>query len=207
MKSSGNRLLTRLIVEVNIVINDCESKKRRSSIELFLVVLGSTDKGKTVGAVKLLKLDINNMTWEEIEDLKDTVLSVELIYGSPMFYSPAITSSEFGGTNHVSTWALLECTRLESDRVLVGCKQEKEGHKEDGIVVRSVKGNHELSPLPYVGNDTSSKCAECNSYDSSLLFICNTSKASLLASSVRLFNAKQKEKFDFSSTCLALSRH
>nr|GEW38803.1 hypothetical protein [Tanacetum cinerariifolium] len=78
------------------------------------------------------------------------------------------------GTNHVSAWAMLECTRLESDRVLVGCKQEKEGHKEDEIVVRSVKANHEvdsqllnfrndllkefcvgvkclkLSPLPYI---------------------------------------------------------
>ncbi|GJZ09186.1 hypothetical protein Tco_0543469 [Tanacetum coccineum] len=45
------------------------------------------------------------------------------------------------GTNHVSAWAMLECTRLESDRVLVGCKQEKEGHKEDEIVLReSLKG-------------------------------------------------------------------
>nr|GFB74228.1 hypothetical protein [Tanacetum cinerariifolium] len=170
---------------------------------LFLVVLGSTDNGITVGAVKLLKLDMNNMTCEEIEDLKDTVLSVELNFGSPTFYSPAIASSEFGGyiqilahnkkiiysyhvkdktisfssipcvarTNHVSVWAMLECNRLESDRVLVGCKQEKGGHKEDEIVVRSVKGNSQLlnfqnsllkefcagveclklSPLPYVG--------------------------------------------------------
>ncbi|GJY56407.1 hypothetical protein Tco_0455522 [Tanacetum coccineum] len=251
MKSSGSRRLTRLIVEVNIVINDCESKKRSeavitllpileyvppflfidcgclslflkgSSTELFLVVLGSREKGKTVGAVELLKLDMNNMTWEEIEDLKDTVLSVEL-NTSPIFYSPAIASSEFGGyihiladkgkitysyhvkdktisfssipcvagTNHVSAWAMLECTRLESDRVLVGCKQEKEGHKEDEIVVRSVKGNHEvdsqllnfrngllkefcagveclkLSPLPYVGL----KSDEADDDDESPLF-------------------------------------
>ncbi|GKB73112.1 hypothetical protein Tco_0934524 [Tanacetum coccineum] len=158
---------------------DCGSLSlflKGSSTELFLVVLGSTDEGKTVGAVKLLKLEINNMTWEEIEDLKDTVLSVELIYGSPMFYSPAIASSEFGGyihiladnpkiiysyhvkdktisfssipcvagTNHVSAWAMLKCTRLESDHVLFYCKQEKEGHKEDEIVVRSVKCNHEV---------------------------------------------------------------
>nr|GEU93608.1 hypothetical protein [Tanacetum cinerariifolium] len=226
-----------LIVEVNIAINDYESKKQNeamitllpileyvspflfidcdylllflkgSSTELFLVVLGSTDKGITVGVVKLLNLDMNNMTWEEIKNLKDTVLSMELNDGSPMFYSPAISSSQFGGyihiladdkkiiysyhvkdktisyssiscvegTNHVSAWAMLECTRLESDRVLFGCKLEKEGHKEDEIVARSIKGNHEvdsqllnfqndllkefcagvkclkLSPLPYIG--------------------------------------------------------
>ncbi|PWA42475.1 hypothetical protein CTI12_AA544390 [Artemisia annua] len=195
------------IVEVNIVINDCEIKKQRkvvitflplaglcyplindglqispllkgSSTELFLVVLGLKDKGKTVGTVNLRKLDMNNMMLEEIKDLKDTILSVELDTDSPIFYSPAIASSEFGGyihiladkgkiiysyhvkdktisfssipcvagTNHVSAWAMLECTRLEGDRVLVGCKQEKERHKEDEIVVRSVKGNHEVEP-------------------------------------------------------------
>nr|GEX44176.1 hypothetical protein [Tanacetum cinerariifolium] len=44
---------------------------------------------------------MNNMTWEEIEDLKDTVLYVELNDGSPMFYSPAIASSQFGGYIHI----------------------------------------------------------------------------------------------------------
>nr|GEY97302.1 PI-PLC X domain-containing protein At5g67130 [Tanacetum cinerariifolium] len=124
--------------------NDVHSCVKGSSTELFLVILGSTDKGMTVGAVKLLKLDMNNMTWEEIKDLKDTVLSLELNYASPMFYNPAVASSEFGGyihilaynpkiiysyhvkdktisfssipcvarTNHVSAWAMLECTRL-----------------------------------------------------------------------------------------------
>ncbi|PWA82111.1 hypothetical protein CTI12_AA181340 [Artemisia annua] len=120
-------LSTRLIVEVNI---DCEIKKERevvitllpilefvcpiiidcplilpllkgSSTELFLVVLGLKDKGKTVGAVNLLKLDMNNMAWEEIEDLKDTILSVELDTDSPILYSPAIASSEFGGYIHI----------------------------------------------------------------------------------------------------------
>ncbi|GKA93161.1 hypothetical protein Tco_0815147 [Tanacetum coccineum] len=204
IKLPGNRPAP-LIVEVNIVINDCESKKlseveitllpilefvapfiidcycisfslKGSSTELFLVVLGLKDKRKTVGAVKLLKLDMNNMTWEEIEDLKNTTLSVELNTDSSTFYSPAIASSEFGGyihiladkgkiihsyhvkdktisfssipfvagTIHVSAWAMLECTRLGSDRVLVGCKQDKDDHKEDEIVVRSVKGNHEV---------------------------------------------------------------
>ena len=124
---SDNNTRTRLIVEVNI---DCEIKKERevvitllpilefvcpiiigcprilpllkgSSTELFLVVLGLKDKGKTVGAVNLLKLDMNNMAWEEIEDLKDTILSVELDTGSPILYSPAIASSEFGGYIHI----------------------------------------------------------------------------------------------------------
>ncbi|GJV14796.1 hypothetical protein Tco_1360119 [Tanacetum coccineum] len=204
IKLAGNHLRTRLIVEVNIVINDCESKKlsevvitllpileyvapfiidcgclslllKGSSTELFLVVLGFKDKDRTVGAVKLMKLDMNNMSWEEIEDLKDTILSVELFTGSPIFYSPAIASSEFGGyihiladkgkiiysyhvkdktisfssipcvagTNHVSAWVMLECTRLEDDRVHLDCKQDKEGH-DDKVVVRSVKDNHEI---------------------------------------------------------------
>ncbi|PWA81467.1 hypothetical protein CTI12_AA186050 [Artemisia annua] len=199
IKLSGNRSRTLLIVEVNIVINDCEVVEitllpilefvtpfiidcgcispilKGSSTELFLVVLGLKDKRKTVGAVKLLKLDMNNKTWEEIQDLKDTILSVELNTGSPIFYSPAIASSEFGaGTNHVSAWAMLECTRLEGDRVHLESKQDKEVHKEDKIVVRSVKGNHKteshlrngllkmkefcvgveclkLSSIPYVG--------------------------------------------------------
>ncbi|PWA67922.1 hypothetical protein CTI12_AA313560 [Artemisia annua] len=205
IRLAGNRRRTQLIVEVNIVINDCEIKKQReavitllpmleffcpfivdcglvslllkgSSTELFLVILGLKDNGKTVGAVNLLKLNMNNMTWEEIEDLKDTILSVELDISSSPFYSPAIASSEFGGYIHiladkgkiiysyhvkdktisfssipivagtinVSAWAMPQCTRLKGDRVLVHCKQEKESHKEDEMVIRSVKGNHEV---------------------------------------------------------------
>ncbi|GJU23913.1 hypothetical protein Tco_1157255 [Tanacetum coccineum] len=119
---------TQLIVEVNIVVNECEIKKQRevvitllpilefvspliidcplilpllkgSSTELFLVVLGLKHMSKT--AVNLLKLNMNNMTWEEIKDLKDTILSVELNTNSPIFYSPAISSSEFGGYIHI----------------------------------------------------------------------------------------------------------
>nr|GEY53167.1 histone acetyltransferase HAC12-like isoform X1 [Tanacetum cinerariifolium] len=46
--------------------------------------------------------------------------------------------------------------RLESDQSHVDCKQEKEGDKEDEVVIRSVKGNHDFerlkfSPLPYSG--------------------------------------------------------
>ncbi|PWA81033.1 hypothetical protein CTI12_AA188990 [Artemisia annua] len=124
------RAHNRIIVEDNIVVNDCEIKKQRevvitllpilefvcpiiidcplilpllkgSSTELFLVVLALKDKGKTVGDVNLLKLDMNNMTLEEIEDLKDTILSVELDIASSPFYSPAIASSEFGGYIHI----------------------------------------------------------------------------------------------------------
>ena len=40
-------------------------------------------------------------------------------------------------------------SRLKSDRVYVDCKQEKEGDNEDGILIRSVKGNHQVeSHLP-----------------------------------------------------------
>nr|GEU71806.1 hypothetical protein [Tanacetum cinerariifolium] len=51
---------------------------------------------------------------------------------------------------------MIQCTRLESDQSRVDCKQEKEADKEDQIVIRSVKGNHDvkrlkLSPLPYSG--------------------------------------------------------
>nr|GEY07333.1 Toll/interleukin-1 receptor (TIR) domain-containing protein [Tanacetum cinerariifolium] len=56
---------------------------------------------------------------------------------------------------------LSECSfkrgkRLESDQSRVDCKQEKKAHKEHQIVIRSVKGNHDverlkLSSLPYSG--------------------------------------------------------
>nr|GEW73365.1 hypothetical protein [Tanacetum cinerariifolium] len=71
------------------------------------------------------------------------------------------------GTNNVSTWTMLKCTRLGVGRVHVHGKQNKKGHTEDEIVIRSCKGLsylfnfrngvlkmnecHKLSPLPYVG--------------------------------------------------------
>ncbi|GJU65999.1 hypothetical protein Tco_1252258 [Tanacetum coccineum] len=107
---------------------------------------------------------MNNMTWEEIEDLKDTILSVELATGLAIFYSPTVASSEFGayiylyhvkdktislssipfvaGTNHVAAWANVNAP---GDPVHVDCKQEKEGHKGDEIVIRSVESNHEAA--------------------------------------------------------------
>ncbi|GJW00483.1 hypothetical protein Tco_1555734 [Tanacetum coccineum] len=201
-----------LLVEVRIVVNDRKKKKlgevvitllpilefpfpeftgcfdiamtiKGSGTELFYIEMGLKHKRQTVAAVNVFKLDKNNMTWEEIEDLKDTTLYVSLALNSAPFDSPAISSSEFGGyvhmlpdnkkiihsyhvkdktlssmpylagTNHVS---VLQCTGLESDQSHVDCKQEKEGDKEDQIVIRSVKGNHDverlkLSPLPYSG--------------------------------------------------------
>ncbi|GJV00920.1 hypothetical protein Tco_1330190 [Tanacetum coccineum] len=71
--------------------------------ELFTVVIGCKDKTcKTVGASHLFKLDMNNKIWDEMDDLKNTLLSVELaIDSSPFFESPAITSSELGGYIHI----------------------------------------------------------------------------------------------------------
>nr|GFB36195.1 hypothetical protein [Tanacetum cinerariifolium] len=53
----------------------------------------------------------------------------------------------------VSHAFLLECTRLEGDRLHLECKQDKEGHMEDKIVVRSCVGVKclKLSSIPYVG--------------------------------------------------------
>ncbi|PWA99297.1 hypothetical protein CTI12_AA009940 [Artemisia annua] len=201
-----------LLVEFDIVVNDCKNKKLKEVVitllpvldfpcprivdstsvpllkgscsELFTIVLGlKEDKwsSTSVSDVYVFKLDMDNMRWEEMEDLKDTILSVEFATDSSACYSPAIASSELGGyihivaddgkiiysyhvkdktislssipclagKNHVSAWAMLECTSLKSDRVYLDCKQEKEGDKGDGILVRSVKGNHQVeSHLP-----------------------------------------------------------
>ncbi|GJR13704.1 hypothetical protein Tco_0796356 [Tanacetum coccineum] len=179
------------IVEVNIVVDDCESKKlggevvitllpvleffcihvssnppllKGSCTELFIIYINLKDRGKTVAAVNLFKLDVNNMTWEELGDLKDTILSVELATNSSVFYS---SSSELAGgyihiladkgksiySYHVKDKTIflssIPCVAgtnpgLGGERVHVHCKQEKEGHKEDQIVIRSVKGNREI---------------------------------------------------------------
>nr|GEW25993.1 hypothetical protein [Tanacetum cinerariifolium] len=56
----------------------------------------------------------------------------------------------------LSEYSFKRGKRLEIDQSRVDCKQEKEADKEDQIVIRSVKGNHDverlkLSPLPYCG--------------------------------------------------------
>nr|GEW01601.1 hypothetical protein [Tanacetum cinerariifolium] len=179
-------------IEVNIVVNDCESKKlegevvinllpvleflcchvasnpplmKGSCTELFMILINIKDRGKTIVDVNLCILDVNNITWEELGDLKDTILSVELATDSSVFYSP---SSELaGGYIHILAYkgksiysyhvkdktiflSSIACvavgtnTGLGGERVHIHCKQEKEGHKEDQIVIRSVKGNHEI---------------------------------------------------------------
>nr|GFC04895.1 hypothetical protein [Tanacetum cinerariifolium] len=157
-----------LLVEFDIVVNDqkevvitllpvlefqCHrivdsfsvSLLKGSCSELFMIVLGlehETWTSTSVSAVYVFRLDMNNMRWEEMEDLKETILSVELPTQSSTFNSPATASSELGGyihiladkgkiiysyhvkdrtislssipylagTNHVSVWAMLECT-------------------------------------------------------------------------------------------------
>ncbi|GKE06772.1 hypothetical protein Tco_1398790, partial [Tanacetum coccineum] len=148
-----------------------------SCSELFMIVLDleyETWTSTSVSAVYVFRLDMNNMRWEEMEDLKETILSVELPTESSTFYSPATASSELGGyihiladegkiiysynvrdktislssipclagSNHVSAWTMLECTRLESNLVYVDCRQEKAGDMEDGL--QSTKGNQQV---------------------------------------------------------------
>ncbi|GJU07559.1 hypothetical protein Tco_1123989 [Tanacetum coccineum] len=124
IKLSGRRGRTRLIVEVNIAINDCESKKRSEAVITLLPILE---------------------------------------YVSPFLFIDCGCLSLF-----------LKGSSTELFLVVLG-STDKEGHKEDEIVVRSVKGNHEvdsqllnfrndllkefcagveclkLSPLPYIG--------------------------------------------------------
>ncbi|GKA89684.1 Toll/interleukin-1 receptor domain-containing protein [Tanacetum coccineum] len=91
----------------------------RSSTELFTIVIGVKDKTTfSVGDVKLFKLNMNS---------KDQTISVSSI--------PCVA-----GTNDMLSWTMLECTRLEDDHAHL--KQEKD--KGDEIVVRSVKGDHEV---------------------------------------------------------------
>ena len=117
-----------------------------SSTELFTIVIGIKDETIfSVGDVKLFKLNMNSKVWEEMNDLKETVISVELSANDsmPLFATHTIVSSESGGyihilgdkgnivysyhvkdqtisvssipcvaeTNHMSSWAMLECTR------------------------------------------------------------------------------------------------
>ncbi|GJT20959.1 PAZ domain-containing protein [Tanacetum coccineum] len=149
-----------------------------SCSELFMIVLDLEYEAWTstsVSAVYVFRLDMNNRRWEEMEDLKETILSVALPIESSTFYSPATASSELGGyihiladkgkiiysyhvkdktislssipclagTNHVSAWAMLECTRLENDHV----DSKQENDKDVDIIVRSVKGDEDESQL------------------------------------------------------------
>ncbi|PWA51700.1 hypothetical protein CTI12_AA272760 [Artemisia annua] len=142
-----------------------------SGTELFTIGIGIKDETSfSIGDVKLFKLNMNSKVWEEIDDLKETIISIQLSTDtSPLFATRTIVSSESGGyihilgdkgnivysyhvkdqtisvssipyvaeTNHMSSWAMLECTRLEDDHAHL--KQEKD--KGDEIVV---KGDHKV---------------------------------------------------------------
>ncbi|PWA88479.1 hypothetical protein CTI12_AA120140 [Artemisia annua] len=144
-----------LIVEVKILVNDRKRKKigevvitllpfcefawpddigclsqsfemKGSCTELFIILIGLKNMGKTVVAVNVFKLDKNNMSWEEMEDLKDTILCVNLAMDSSCFVSPAISSSELGGYIHI----------LDSEKIIYSY------HVKEKTI--------SLSPMPYL---------------------------------------------------------
>ncbi|GKD15951.1 hypothetical protein Tco_1205109, partial [Tanacetum coccineum] len=104
-----------------------------SCTDLFTIRIGIKDTVRmTVGAVNVFKLYMDNKTWEEVDDLKDTMFTMELVVDvSPVLYSSTIASSEFEGSNHLSVWEMPECTKLE------------DAHAQ--IVERSVKCDHEVN--------------------------------------------------------------
>ncbi|PWA64733.1 hypothetical protein CTI12_AA342050 [Artemisia annua] len=72
-----------------------------SCTDLFTILIGLEDITEAIGHVYLFKLNMNSMTWEEMEDLKDATFSLFIDdYLCPKFYSPAI-ESEFGGYIHI----------------------------------------------------------------------------------------------------------
>ncbi|GKB49986.1 PAZ domain-containing protein [Tanacetum coccineum] len=72
-----------------------------SCAELFFIVVGSKDETmKTVNEVVLYKLDMNNMAWEEMEDLADGIFFIELASDYNVFHKHSI-ASELGGYVHI----------------------------------------------------------------------------------------------------------
>ncbi|GKE81466.1 hypothetical protein Tco_1551466, partial [Tanacetum coccineum] len=63
-----------------------------SSTELFTIVIGVKDKTTfSVGDVKLFKLNMNSKVWEEMDDLKETIISVGLLTdATPLFATHTI---------------------------------------------------------------------------------------------------------------------
>nr|GEY99340.1 hypothetical protein [Tanacetum cinerariifolium] len=124
-----------------------------SCSELFTIVIGLKEEKWTsasVSAVYVFKLDINNMspaiTSSELGGYVHILSDDGKIIYSYHVKDKTVSLSSIpcvAGKNHLSAWAMLECTQLKTDRVYVDCKQEKEGDKEDGILVRSVMGNHQ----------------------------------------------------------------
>ncbi|PWA50051.1 hypothetical protein CTI12_AA476140 [Artemisia annua] len=72
-----------------------------SFTELFIIVIGFKDMYEIVSSVHLFKLDMTSMTWEEIEDLKDKIVTIEYErFCYSVSYSSAV-ASELGGYIHI----------------------------------------------------------------------------------------------------------
>ncbi|GJY32450.1 hypothetical protein Tco_0416919 [Tanacetum coccineum] len=79
---------------------DCSESRhylRGSITDLFDIVLGFKDSYNTVSAVQLFKLDMSSIKWEEMKDLKETLLYISHNSYYSEFYSHAIASSDLGG--------------------------------------------------------------------------------------------------------------
>jgi hypothetical protein len=69
--------------------------------ELFYIKIDFEDEtSETVGDVHLYKLDMSNMTWEKMEDLKDAIFFIQVYSQYPVYYSPVITP-ELAGYIHI----------------------------------------------------------------------------------------------------------
>ncbi|GJT97544.1 hypothetical protein Tco_1093062 [Tanacetum coccineum] len=107
-----------------------------SCIDLFTIRIGIKDTvSMTVGAVNVFKLDMDNKRWEEVDDLNDTMFTLELVADlSPVLYSSAIASSAFGGYDQ---------TTCQCGKCLYRCIRLEDAHAQ--IVERSVKCDHEVN--------------------------------------------------------------
>ncbi|GJT65732.1 kinesin-like protein NACK1 [Tanacetum coccineum] len=60
---------------------------------------------KRLSVVYLFRLDMTSMVWEEVEDLKDAILSVDLAHDCSVFYRPTIASEAGGYLHIIVNWA------------------------------------------------------------------------------------------------------
>ncbi|GJR33751.1 hypothetical protein Tco_1209435 [Tanacetum coccineum] len=97
-------------------ITSMNGKERHPSTDLFTAqdtifshyslpelpeLLGFKDSYNTVSAVQLFKLDMSSIKWEEMKDLKETLLYISHNSYYSEFYSHAIASSDLGGYIHI----------------------------------------------------------------------------------------------------------
>ncbi|GJR79983.1 cation/H+ exchanger, CPA1 family protein [Tanacetum coccineum] len=69
--------------------------------ELFYIEIDLEDEtSDTVGDVHLYKLDMSNMIWEKMEDLKDAIFFLQVDSEYPVYYTPVITT-ELAGYIHI----------------------------------------------------------------------------------------------------------